>query len=235
MRGLAVLQFWSGDAKRAANLARFLADIEPKKRSDVDFMFAARFDADHDKEAIEYAARKFNVKTFTARSRATGHPWGCWILWFSVLEHVFTSRMSYDWILTFEADCVPLSANWLSEISSEFAASGANIFGSEVVYDKNPHHINGNMIVSGKPDTLNWLVRGITSSGVPPKIGWDVWLAPQFLTVGAAHSRTMVSCTPKATATREDFLSWKDKGIKFVHGVKDNSLFNLARAELLPR
>lgn len=39
-----VLQMWRGDARQAMRLARFIADLEPTRRSDVALVFARRFD-----------------------------------------------------------------------------------------------------------------------------------------------------------------------------------------------
>jgi hypothetical protein len=47
--GLICLQYWDGDRDKAMRLARFLADLEPSKREDVDFAFFARADSSFDR------------------------------------------------------------------------------------------------------------------------------------------------------------------------------------------
>ncbi len=65
-------QFWDGDKPQAMALARLMADLETVKRTDVIFLFTARFDCKHDQDTIDYVAQKFNVMTYTTKRKAEG-------------------------------------------------------------------------------------------------------------------------------------------------------------------
>lgn len=237
-KGLLALQFWGRDKADAMRLARFIADIEPGHRDEFDFLFVSRFDCDHDKSTIDYVARKFDVRAWTTRSRMTGHPMGCWGLWFGTLEWFFQMKEAkripdYRWLFTFEADSVPLTRNWIVECSDEFEQAGVNIFGSEILTDY--HHVNGNMMLSGNLDFLKWLVLGVGIDGCPVGQGWDTFLAPQFFKWGAGFSTRIRSCWNWPTSTEEIYKTWLAEGVSFLHGVKDDSLYNRSRANLLRR
>src|SRR5689334_11271215 len=109
-KGIIAVQYWQGDRAKAMRLARLIADIEPERRDDIDFVFIARADCDHDAKGVEYASRKFNIRKLKCTARATGHPWGCWVLWFTLLDWFYNSGAfkQYEWIFPFEADCIPI-------------------------------------------------------------------------------------------------------------------------------
>ena len=42
------LQYYNGDKEQAMALARLIADMEPSKKNEFTFVFAARLDTEHD-------------------------------------------------------------------------------------------------------------------------------------------------------------------------------------------
>lgn len=110
---LIALQFWDGDRALAMELADFLADLEPVKQQQADFMFAPRFDCRADASVVSRVSRKFNVYAQVSRRRGVGWPNGCNELWFSVMEWVQSMSLakkipSYKAIFTCEADGAPI-------------------------------------------------------------------------------------------------------------------------------
>ena len=72
------LQYWNGDREQALTLAKRLADIEDKPRTDVMIEFVLRFDADEPlPTTIAYVAQKFKVSVYRCKRRGEGHPAGC--------------------------------------------------------------------------------------------------------------------------------------------------------------
>jgi hypothetical protein len=234
---LIALQFYSGDAACAWELARLMADLETSRRKDVDFLFVSRFDARHDWSTIRYVSRKFNVATFTGRRTGVGWPAGCNDLWHDLVDFLTEGRRNnlmpeYEAVLTCEADCIPLYRDWVSRLSTAWRerTPGAVIAG-HLVTGKHLHpHINGNLMLSGSlPD----LQRVQKLRGSPPSIGWDYYHAAWFKRAGWAAIPEIVSY--------HAFHDWSDKvwsdlrkrGCVFFHGVKRGEAFPTVRDKLL--
>lgn len=232
-RGLIAIQFWRGDKDKAMRLARLIADMEPAFNRQVDFLFVARFDIPHDPVTVKHVSRKFEVRTYTTKARSVGHPWGSWCLWFSTVEWFAQLKgkkiPDYKWIFPFEADCVPISRTWIDDISREWDASrGVYLLGSETFHWR--QHLNGNLMVSGDPQFLTWLTKGVGIRGCPPKDAWDIYLFPQFARWGVGFSKRIKNVCGQPTCSREEFERWRAEGLSFIHGVKDHSLYDHARA-----
>jgi len=240
-KGLLAIQFWPGDRAKALRLANFIADLEPAKRADTDFLFVARFDSGHDPGTVAKVSKKFNVHQLTTNARGTGHPWGSWVLWFSTIEWFYHMNGSknfprYKWIFPFEADCIPTSKNWISEIHSEWERlNGIRktfIMGAETFHYH--HHANGNLVCSADPDWLTWLVKGIQVTGVPANDAWDIYLFPKFSRWGVSFSTRLWNCCGMPSMN-EDIFQYCLREHSFVHGVKDDSLYKMARRQFLGR
>jgi len=146
------LQFWSGDSAQAMALARLIADIEPQFRSDVQFVFSARFDAKHDKPTVDYVSKKFKVFCHTSTRRGTGWPKGPNSLFVDsyqfCIEATRSGKIKGDAILFIEADCVPLHMRWLDMLIEEYKSCGKMVLGAWLeVGDCGTRHINGNCII----------------------------------------------------------------------------------------
>lgn len=237
-KGIIAIQFWNGDRDKAMRLARFIADIEPARRDDIDLVFIARADSSHDEKTIEYVSRKFNVKKLKCMAHGTGHPWGCWVLWFSLMEWFYHMRASnkipqYRWIFPFEADCVPISQNWINECDEEFERLNTSLVGSETFHWQ--QHLNGNLMASSDLNFLKWLVMGVTITGVPPREPWDIYLFPKFSQWGVGFSTKIMNRCGQRTMEEKEFKYLQKHGWAFLHGVKDDSLFHWAKTSLIPR
>lgn len=234
--GLICIQYWPGDQKRAYENALLIAENEVKKNNQVDFLFAARFDATHDRKVVDQVARKFDIRQITTKSRATGHPYGCWMLWFSIVEWVYHMRAAgklpkYKWMFAFEADTAPISKDWIREISEDWDKQKAYVVGSETFHWA--HHINGNLMLSCDPDFLKWLVMGVTSSGVPTNGAWDIDLFAKFARWGVGFSPRIWNVCGKRNLSQDEFDAARRRGVSFIHGVKSDDLYNLSRKNLL--
>jgi hypothetical protein len=233
-----MLQFWSGDKNQAMNLARLITDMQQRHSDSADFFFVSRFDCPHDRKAIEYVSRKFNVRTVTSRRRGKGWPHGCNELWFSTIESLATGIETdkfphYRFAFTFEADCVPTSPNWLSHLIRHWDEQQHQrktyVMGAEL--QSPATHINGNALFSTDLAFLRWLCRDVCAA--PSNQGWDYALAPQFRNWGVAVMPGMQSYWQTATFSVTDIKNCFDRGDVWVHGVKDESLLRAARTRFL--
>ena len=230
---LLVLQFWEGDKAQAMELARYLADLEPRHSDVMDFLFAARFDCKPDPATVDYVSRKFNTRTFISRRRGVGWPDGCNELWFSVME--WASSMtnarkipSYKAFFTMEADSCPIQQGWAAKLSAlwDLANQKSPVVMAGALVDPGPH-INGNAFMSGNPKFLYWISRKV--GGVRPGSGWDYCLASEFRQQGWANFTQMKSIYSTPTFSKEQFDDMRKNDWIWIHGGKDTSLIRYGR------
>ena len=215
------------------DLARLIADIEPRHSDQADFAFCARFDTLHDKETVSYVARKFNTSTYTSHRKATGWPAGCNNLFFTSLRWAIDNTHlekspEYRAILMMESDDCPLSKTWIADLLAEMDSQKRDFVGSFHYTPK--FHYNGNMLFNGDSEFLKWLRPQLNC---PTREGWDTYLFPLMEARGAADTkkiRSVWNMPGMDEATWDRFVS---EGCSFLHGVKDDSARKLARKKLL--
>jgi hypothetical protein len=237
-RILLVIQFWERDKPQAMALARLLADIQPAHTDLADILFLNRFDCDADPKTVQYVSRKFNVLSYKSPKRSTGWPRGCNGLFFGGAEYLYHMSAEnkgtprYKAAFFIEADCCPLSRDWLRTLSLLWDSYNDKIFvaGVRVESEGVSEHINGNCLVSGDLKFLHWLVKSV---GEPPNVGWDYGLAEQFRTWGAKHIPQMEFVWRAPTLTDPELQDRVNRGIIWLHGVKDFSALKFARCHLL--
>lgn len=218
------IQFWDGDKAQAMALARLIADLELKPRADVIVLFTARFDCQHDRETMEYVAQKFRVFQYTTKRKATGWPNGpnqmmadsyayCAELW--IRNRLPDLRA----VFFIEADCVPLSRDWLDQIIAEYNGCGKKVLGAWLKKgDAGCEHVNGNCLIA-----IDLFQKFPAIFHPREKGGWDATLAYGILP-NAHPSRLIWSDYRLGTAdnpwTGCDHL-WAPK----VYGARDNVLY----------
>lgn len=229
---LLALQFWEGDKSHAMQVARLIADLEPRFCERADFLFVSRFDTTHDSGTIDYVSRKFKIRHHISRRRATGWPFGPNELWFETMQYTYEHAIDekripdYKAVLTFEADATPLCPNWIPMLSDAFdQAQPANIVGALLQYPG--LHVNGNALFSCDPKFSHWISRQVT--GCTPHGGWDFVLAPRFKEWGWTDCKLMRSWWQTPTLTPEAFGQLHEQGVCFLHGIKDDSARRFVR------
>lgn len=235
---LLALQCWAGDQAQAMRLARFIADLQPRHSEQADFLFVARFDCPHDRDTVSYVSAKFNTHTFISRQRAKGWPHGPNTLWFETMNHVSDQIekkkfIHYKAVFTFEADCVPLSPDWITHFHREFDVANARrpTYVMGALLPSPGEHINGNMLVKCDLAFLRWLTKTVSAS--PPSAGWDYFLARDFKRWGWSEMPKQLSWWGAQTLPEVTINELFAAGIIFHHGCKDDSLLNAARQRLL--
>lgn len=227
-RILLALQFWQGDKERAGKLARFIADQQVAHSQEVDLLLSARWDCDPDPSVVRHCSRAFNVYTTKGSTKLTGHPAGCWALWHDTVEFVRDGTSSgrlprYDCVLTFEADCVPLTKDWAVRLLGAWLRDGAGqmALGHEILPKVSPYpHLNGNMLVSGELRHLDELAKFTCST----KSAWDLKIYPLLKRHGCRSIPEIRSGIFKEVGDGWVRAAIED-GVVFVHGDKDGSVF----------
>lgn len=241
-RILVVLPFWDGDKAMAMQLARLLADMEVEKSGANDVVFMARRDCKHDRETVGYVSRKFNTYTANTTRPETGWPAGCNAQFFSAVDWCLRGISSakiprYKAILILAADVAPLVNDGLLYLHSQWDAlskRGVKVAGAMVPGNaRNPEgsHINGDcFLMSGELDFLYWLAK--RAGGVRGG-GWDYSLAPEFALKGWADIPGIKSHYRRPSFTEDEWPGHVEAGIKWLHGIKDDSLLKISRRKLL--
>lgn len=234
MKLLLVLQYWDGDRDLAMKLARVIADLESNHSDQADFLFFYRFDAKRDIKTEEYVGRKFNIWSERCKRRASGWPFGPNELWFGAMDWIYSMSEAkklpqYKAIMTFEADCCPITPHWIERLSESWDAAqvprATYIHGPLLQYPG--VHINGNSLFSGSKNFLLWVAR--KQAGCAPHQGWDYVLAPKFKQWGWKDCSIMKSYWRKPSIERGEFNQEVSRGTVFLHGVKDDSGLKLCR------
>jgi hypothetical protein len=230
-KGIINLQFWSGDRAQAMDVARLIANIEPRHRDEYDFMFSARWDAEHHANTIRDVSRKFNVFTCKTKTHASGWPLGCNYLWLESMHAIYRRIKSgelprYKWVLTLENDDCPLTRDWLDRLDESFRSMNMAVVGNVVPYPK--HHVNGNCLFTTAPEFMDFIL-GIRKL---PKVGWDYFLADRFRWWGWADIPEIRSIWGTRTAQPNLLEQYVSAGVKMLHGVKDGSAIRWAKHNL---
>jgi len=239
---LLALQFWNGDKREALQLAKLLADLEPKHCDIADFLFVSRFDTQHDPVTIKHVSRKFNTFSYVSKGRGTGWPHGCNDLLFGTLGWLYHKKQAgqipgYKAIFCFEADGIPMRKDWIQALRDAWDAVNkpkpvcqAGAWLANGPDDKGTGHINGNCLLSGDLSFLKWLFQ--SGGGVNSRSGWDWILAPKFKARGWANIPQIRSWW-RTPITEELFLEGVRDKIIWQHGIKGDSGFKLCRKYLL--
>lgn len=232
---LLALQYWERDRGQAMRLAQLIADLEPRHNPDVDFLFTSRFDCEHDMKAIERISAKFKVHTYINRNRrGVGWPSGCNDLWFGTMDRIYSlvearQMPEYEAILTFEADCSPLSPYWHQALMISWRnaqkAKVVKMHGAMVPYPR--PHINGNALFAGDVPFLHEVSRKI--GGCDPTQGWDFAKTLEFSRLGWSDCPLIKSYWQCATMPSEQIDQLITSGVTLLHGVKDDSVLEYVR------
>jgi len=243
------LQFWEGDKRIAMDLARLLADLEPTPRTDVYFLFSARFDATHDIETIQYVSKKFPVLVHTTSRKGIDWPNGPNQMMADTyefcVEYTRKRQINANAVFLMESDCVPLAKDWLNQIIEEYRTCDRMVLGAWLKRgDAGVEHVNGNCIIS-----LDFWKRFREILNPKENGGWDATLA--YCMLPNAHPSRLIwsdyhlgtpknpwrGCdylwTPRRYNDRENALYGQDINPVWYHGPKNGLGLDCVRKRLL--
>jgi hypothetical protein len=182
-----VLQFFSGDKRRAIELAALLADIEPSRRDDVALVFARQSNCSMDSElqaAQMYVGKKFQVIDMQVDvDESKKYPGVCYDAWSNACEKLsdwyHTGAFAYGNAFFFEADGCPLRPTWIDDIKREHVEtlkSGKRVTGPRMRFggiDSTHHpagHVNGSFAMH-----LSCWEDHPSMHRCPPEVAWDIF------------------------------------------------------------
>lgn len=229
-RLLVALSFWEGDRAQANRLARLLADVEPVKTAVFDLLLLARFDTTVDEATAEYCRHKFDVYTSLGTIQKVGYPAGAWATWRGCYDWA-VAQQRYDAVMTIESDSVPLTEDWAARVSEAWALQpGVGVMGDVQPPQTAAHfgeHVNGNAVFSTRPD-----VAAAIQAWAPEQDGhpWDLYGHPVWAAFGVNDTRTIQSDFRSARLTPGYLDRLISKGVVWLHGCKDNSAYDWAKA-----
>lgn len=240
---LLALQFWKGDARQAERLADFIAALQPSHSDQADFLLASRFDCPQGTALSSRLSKKFNVYQISSERKGIGWPIGCNQLWLGTVEWVLRMQRAkkiplYSGVFTFEADCVPLTRDWIPNLKSHWERAVEQRNGKLAVMGawlpNGPAgttcgHINGNCMVSCA--MLDKIVAATAKH--TSRMGWDFCMGPWFERMGWAKMPGQKCHWRSRDYTQEQYDKMVAEDVFFVHGCKDDSLLNLAKKALL--
>lgn len=230
-----VLQYWAADEVKAMRLARLLADLEPRRRTDVTLCFFRRFDTSE--SAALFGTRmhcgyKFGTMAMQARREGTGHPDGCNAMWSSLMDQFAgawrAGSLGAHSVFCMEADGVPLRKDWLNRLLADHQRTleaGKRVTGPEM---NRLRHINGSIIAH----LSMWWDR-LSLHETPPGQAWDLFHAQ---VIGSeARPSTWMRNVYGAGNWSDESLAAMSKETAWLASSKDDSALAWAERTLVAR
>lgn len=240
---IVAIQYYMSDMVQSMQLARLLADLEPKYRDDVVLGLVCQPGTPYVsmvRDTIIHCSRKFPVEQLCSRYGAKGWADGSGQLWTGTMTHFYERSErglgDHDCIFTLDGnDGVPLHNNWIDLLMAEHRITkerGKMVTGTLTIDLFEHPHINGNMGLEMSIwrlfPSLHTTPLGATMQDVNT---WDVYHSPVFLSNASASS---------VIANR-----WQQRGVTlekmdreavhsiWLHGYKDPWFRDMARDRLL--
>lgn len=219
------LQVCPYDAQSAIELCALIADLQGKKRNDLEFWVVHRRDTPRGyiewmNESLHRAFER--PYFFSAPNFADGFPMGCNLLWNSTMLLAGTARTNglthATGILTFEPDCVPLSSDWMDALADEWQAAHAEVVGN-LVGEGEGQHINGNAMFR-----IDLLQRYPELGAFGWNQAWDTYHAELLTRIGK-NTDLIAQDYQIANISEEELFKPRKGGVvpALFHGVKDGS------------
>lgn len=225
------LQFYDGDQDEATELARFMADLEPKYRDDVMLILASRFDGQVNpgiRKTLAYCAKKFPCTYMRSDRQAKGYLEGSFGTWIGIAEKCYlrysTGLWPYHSVFFCEADGVPLRWDWIDEIKKSHEDSlthGKRVTGAKM-YEHGFGHVQGSMVMhlSCVPDCPSLKV-------CPPEKAWDMYHAQVLMS--ECGDRSPIANQYGTRKMSEQMYVAMSKEFAWLPVVKDGSAMECAR------
>jgi hypothetical protein len=228
MKLMICLQYWAGDRKAAIRLAKFIVDLEPSFRADVELCLVHRHDAEApDKDLLRYVGAKMPVRVHQSPVHKAGYPVSPNVMAFDVMTTAL--KWECDAVLLMEADCVPVAKGWIEQLKDEWRRARSNdclVLGSWRPECSMRGHINGNLMFH--PQTARILALELP----PSKKAWDIFFVKQFHTrwmrTGLIANRYQEMFVP---AEKMSAPECGTKAPVLVHGIKDESAWRYAAVQ----
>jgi hypothetical protein len=197
---LIALQYWEGDKAQALKLAEFIGQT-----SSGDYLLAM-FEGE---AGLKYPDGP-NLLAYRIFKEAVGYT-------------------DIKCVLLIEADCIPVSKDWINQLSEEWdraAGQGKMVLGHW--QKESGGHINGNLMFDPRLAAL------INLGDSPPKRPWDIAYPPIFEPVWARTG--LIKNLYRRTNVTDEEMRTPSVGTKppvLIHGVRDNGAWDYAKRVML--
>jgi hypothetical protein len=219
------LQCCPHDQDAALELTELICDLEPKPR-DTEFFLVYRKDCSPDlpKRFAALTSTKFvRCVARPARNHDVGYPGGsnmlagCAFIEMSILTR--EGLCKNEAFLLFEPDCIPMSLNWIDELSQEWE-NVRNIKEAFGHWHQSEHpdwvHLNGNAVFK-----TNFFDKHPNLIIGPATMGWDWFYKEQLIGI-SVDSNLIFQNWNRYGLTEKEFLEIRKNGVRpaLFHGLK---------------
>lgn len=229
------LQVWPGDLDTGMDLAKLICELEPGIR-DSEFVLIYRKDCDirAHKHFEKLAGMRFaRAYARMARNHAVGWPEGSNMLAQSAFMEMailhLGGEVTSDGFLLFEPDCIPMSPDWIDQLSAEWEKTKA--LGKEAFGHWGPPelHMNGNAVFSS-----NFFDRHPTIHIGSGCQGWDYFYRESYIAL-SRDSDLILSHWNRHNITEGEWMTLAKNGTRpaLFHGIKTPDARELVRANFL--
>lgn len=237
------LQYYEGDLAAAMSLARLLADIETKYRSDVLLALVCQPETPRPKivdTTIAHCSIKFHVELHDSPLGATGHPAGCTALWTGTArlyhEKWKANKINHESIFMLDGgDGVPLHRNWIDLAKSEHAktlSGGKLITGSPYFLGTCPLHVNPNSIFQFEVFNRTKLLIDVPKYDGTLSTNFDIYHRVEMLENANLSSIVRTDWRGGGYPMTRELLFERSLRSIWLHGHKDPALHFTAREHL---
>jgi hypothetical protein len=220
------LQCCPHDQDAALELTELICDLEPKPRDEFFLVYRKDCSLDLPKRFAALTSTKFvRCAARPARNHDVGYPGGSNMLAGSAfIEMSILCREKLcrnEAFLLFEPDCIPMSLNWIDELSQEWERV-RNIKGKEAFghWHQSEHpdwvHLNGNAVFK-----TNFFDKHPNLIIGPATMGWDFFFKEQLIAL-SVDSNLIFQHWQRHGLTAEEFLAIRKNGQRpaLFHGIK---------------
>lgn len=233
------LQLSPIDCNEALDLARLIADIQKAfpAKCNPSWIVSYRQDTPlsrvHGVEGLLVSAFNKNVWVMRSRHFATGWPAGPNAQWRSAMEDIAAmaakGQTSAKGVLTFEADCVPLTRDWIDRLEAEYKNRVRDIVGNFDQLNTVSLHVNGNSIWP-----VDLAMRWPQVLDVPTQWAWDYYNR-DFFVAHAQDTPLIAQIYRRKVYTLGEWVALRKHDLRpvLLHGIKDGSARRISRQMLL--
>jgi hypothetical protein len=228
---IVAIQFHDGDAHKALELARLIADIEPSHRDDVILGLVCQPSTNTSEAArvVDYCLRKMPTELVVS-NRLPQDGKGCADLWAATVEHFARNPSGHSFVCTFDGgDSVPLRRTWINDLAAEHAitvAAGKTITG----FSQGSSFINANMMI----ELSVWRECEELRSRIARPLSHWIW-EPQFYDILGPRVRLspVIWSEYNSYGITARWLKGIAEHSAWSHGWKDDDLLDKARTLIL--
>jgi hypothetical protein len=245
------LQYYDGDLDRTMSLARLLADIEPRPRTDILLALVCQPGTPRPEivtRTIAHCRRKLCVTEVVSEFGASGYPAACNALWRGTVSHFYREYAStgsdvdpgrHSSILTLDGgDGVPLHNDWIDRMISAHLYTlrqGKLITSTPYFLGTCPLHMNPNAVFHLDVFARTRLLDEAPTYADPKwaNFAFDVYHRAEMLEHACPSSVVHTDWHGGGLPASLNLLRDRSLRSLWLHGYKDGNLYRITREHLV--